>query len=830
MNPTVLMTLALTVLLLSNQLALREPTFTTTFYLAENGNDANSGRAADRPWRTLERLQSEINQGTLQPGDQMLFARGSTFTGTLVLNSKVNGSEGQPITFAAYGRGAAPVINGLSSLHNWQALGSKHWQVVCDDCTAIPAFLLIDGEPQPLARWPNLNEGDEGYRYYNDFRGSISITDETLPPDKNWVGGEVVLRSIAWILDRLPILAQSGGTLTFSVSSSYEITPGWGYFIQNHLNALDQDGEWVYDATSKTITIQSGDDPNQHRIEIPSESKLLTIHNGQHLVFRDLALVGAATDLVEGNNCSAITFEQVSLRYAGDEAFNTIDCERVTLRDSLVQDSMNVGLRMVPCPHCLVTGTKVERIGLLAGMGGNGDGQYFATQLGGEGFVIEKSVVSHVGYLGISLYGAATARNNLIEDFNRVKNDGAGIYTYRSSDIAILSNIVRDATGSKAGNAWGSVATNGIYIDDNSEQVTVKGNSVANIGSAGIYLHNTRNVTVTENLVYNAGEAGITLTDDELGDYALENTLLRQNQVTVHNVPMIQIQSNLSDNLFDTLGTIDENRFCDPFADPVFSVNLPTIGARTKSLAPWQNNPGYDRASTLCPDRYPERTISGTPGANIVNNGNFDNNLDAWFGWPDDTLDARWENDRLEGGSLWLGFKGSSNWFHYDTVIGPVQKGQTYRLRFHGLSLEGTPSLKVYLRQLGEPYAMLSQSPLVPLDQAAQDFTFYFEVNAGEAETILVFEMDAPGSTVGIDNVVLQAVDAPPVLLKDVARFETNPGDEMRVLTLDRNYRTVEGTLYPSGSSLQLAPYQSVVLLPVDERNVANLHLPLVYR
>jgi parallel beta-helix repeat protein len=681
---------------------------TTAFYVSNRGNDANAGRTVEQPWRTLARVQHELADGKLRPGDQLLFARGSTFTGTLTLNNQAKGTAAAPITLAAYGSGAPPLLSGLQRLVGWQALGNQRWQLNCTTCSGIPALLLINGEAQRLARWPNLDEGDEGYRYYNAFAGRTSITDDSLPVDQNWVGGEVVLRSIAWILDRLPIAKQAGGTLSFSTPASYDIGPGWGYFIQNHLAALDREGEWLYDAASKTITLQWSSDPNTARIEIPSATTLLEIRGSAYVVLRDLALYGASQDVVNAADCANITLDQIVIRYSGDEALRVDNCSAFTLRNALVQDSMNVGVRMQPCPNCLVTGTTIERIGLLAGMGGNGDGQYFATDLGGSGFVIEKSIVREVGYLGIALYGSALARNNLVSGFNRVKNDGAGIYTYRNTDVAILNNIVRDAAGSKAGNAWGSSATHGIYIDDNSERVTVQGNTVANVGNAGIFLHNTRNVTVTENLIFAVGEAGILLVDDALGTYALEQSLLRQNQIVVRSLPMITVQSDLNAKLFDTLGMIDGNRFCDPFGDPLLQVNLPQVGASTLGLAQWQADYGRDLSSTVCADRYPARTVIGAAGVNLVNNGTFTSNLNGWFGWPDDTLDARWESGRLDGGSLWLGYKGTATAFHYDTGIGGVQTGQSYRLRFSALGLAGRPALKAYLRQSGAPYVTVS--------------------------------------------------------------------------------------------------------------------------
>ena len=79
---------------------------TRTFYVdSRTGSDSSAGTAA-APWASVDR----VNAAGLQPGDTVLFARGATFTGTVDLQE--SGAAGAPITFGAYGTGAAPVIAG----------------------------------------------------------------------------------------------------------------------------------------------------------------------------------------------------------------------------------------------------------------------------------------------------------------------------------------------------------------------------------------------------------------------------------------------------------------------------------------------------------------------------------------------------------------------------------------------------------------------------------------------------------------------------------------------------------------------------------------------
>ena len=85
-----------------------------TYYVdATNGNDNNHGLSSSKPWRTI----AEVNSSSFQPGDQILFKRGSVWGEQLIIPS--SGSSGNPITIGAYGSGSRPVINGANIFSNW---------------------------------------------------------------------------------------------------------------------------------------------------------------------------------------------------------------------------------------------------------------------------------------------------------------------------------------------------------------------------------------------------------------------------------------------------------------------------------------------------------------------------------------------------------------------------------------------------------------------------------------------------------------------------------------------------------------------------------------
>src|SRR5438309_9195838 len=83
-----------------------------TYYFSASGSDSYSATQAQSqstPWKTITKLNAIFS--ILQPGDKVLFKRGDSFYGSIVI--KKSGTSSAPITFGAYGSGAKPIITGF---------------------------------------------------------------------------------------------------------------------------------------------------------------------------------------------------------------------------------------------------------------------------------------------------------------------------------------------------------------------------------------------------------------------------------------------------------------------------------------------------------------------------------------------------------------------------------------------------------------------------------------------------------------------------------------------------------------------------------------------
>jgi hypothetical protein len=135
--------------------------FTTSFAKATDyhidsrtGNDANPGTEATRPWKSL----TKVNSMTFQPGDSILFAAGSRYTGLLSPNGR--GQKGKPIRIDHYGRGSLPLIEAqgehpaallLKNVDCWEV---RHLELSNTGPTAIAGRygILISNDLIPVAR------------------------------------------------------------------------------------------------------------------------------------------------------------------------------------------------------------------------------------------------------------------------------------------------------------------------------------------------------------------------------------------------------------------------------------------------------------------------------------------------------------------------------------------------------------------------------------------------------------------------------------------------------------------------------------------------------
>ncbi|MEU9735106.1 right-handed parallel beta-helix repeat-containing protein [Streptomyces sp. NPDC048002] len=76
-----------------------------TFYVSPDGDDANDGMSAAKPWRTLD----HANGVGFRPGDRLRLEGGARFRGSITLEGDEAGNARNPVVIESYGTGRATI-------------------------------------------------------------------------------------------------------------------------------------------------------------------------------------------------------------------------------------------------------------------------------------------------------------------------------------------------------------------------------------------------------------------------------------------------------------------------------------------------------------------------------------------------------------------------------------------------------------------------------------------------------------------------------------------------------------------------------------------------
>lgn len=108
------------------------------YYLdAVNGSDLSDGLSPETAKQTI----AGISNISLQPGDQILFKRGSVWREKLTIIA--SGTEESPIVIGAYGNGDAPEIRGTDQITTWESAGTNMWKA---KLSVEPKIIFFDGQ------------------------------------------------------------------------------------------------------------------------------------------------------------------------------------------------------------------------------------------------------------------------------------------------------------------------------------------------------------------------------------------------------------------------------------------------------------------------------------------------------------------------------------------------------------------------------------------------------------------------------------------------------------------------------------------------------------
>ncbi|MBK8501576.1 MAG: right-handed parallel beta-helix repeat-containing protein [Saprospiraceae bacterium] len=275
----------------------------------------------------------------------------------------------------------------------------------------------------------------------------------------------------------------------------------------------------------------------------------------------------------------------------------------------------------------------------------------------------EYNSIINTGYIALRFGdGDNLIKNNLIDTFCAVLDDGAGIYTYASDGIIanrkITENIVLNGLGASDGTPATIVAAaEGIYIDDNAKNIQVSGNTVSGCISNGLFIHNTQNITLTANTLFH-NTTQCLLKSDGFGN-ALSGLTVTNNIYFSKNVGDVVFQITSDANNLSGIGNFNNNRYVRPFHNLLPIVAEYPNGEGTvlhdlMEISDWTAAFGYGQGSTKSPIEIRPYQITSFTSSNKLPNDGFNQDIvGTWcFSTSSDCATSWVNNSLLDAGCL----------------------------------------------------------------------------------------------------------------------------------------------------------------------------------
>ncbi|WP_460938545.1 right-handed parallel beta-helix repeat-containing protein [Spirosoma humi] len=772
---------------------------------------------------------SRVNQLSLQAGDSLLFRRGDTFSGTLVIRK--SGTSEKPLFVGAYGQGAKPRLTGAVPVKNWVNVGNNRWQAACSTCGDGVTGVYRNGLPLPLGRYPNPDAPNRGYLTVQSHTGATQLTSQQALTT-NWTGAEVVLFPTYWIIDRATITKQTNNTLTLNNSSTYGLTDNWGFLIQNHPATLDQPGEWYYNPANQTVLLYANSgNPNTETITATAFDRAIDISNSVFITIKGLNISEAKHENLYANTVSNLVLIDNDFSRAGENGlvFSGSGTNILVEKNSISHINNN-GVYIADYQKFTFRNNTIRDVGVLPNRGKSGDGQFtgfqsFATQ----NTLIENNVIDSVGYIGLSVSSNSIIRQNLISNFCMAKSDGGGIYLWNGAqlplqNIQIQSNIIQKGVGTFGPlSATEYTGAHGVFLDDCVKSVTMTDNTITDCHGLGIYLHAVNHVKLIRNTSFNNTVGQLILYNYDAPCLPRDN-VLNQNILVAKTATQSVVGYISGANDLSRFGQMTQNYYARPFND-VFTIR--SVYNRTVvndlSLAQWQAQFGQDGMSKSSPITYKDYRIKSLKSANLLANS-FASTNEGWTTWsPYNNGQASWTNaGLLDGGSLQLGFSTASG--HADSYvlayknIQTIAKSKTYLLRFEARAL-ALKKIVVFIRQQNSPYQDLSRRYELLVEPTKKSYELALTALANETNALLTVQLQEDNQSVWLDNVSLQETTIESVNPSEWIKLVYNPTLNDSLIVLSSPYRDVKNRYY--ARQILLKPFSSAVLLrdslpPVD--------------
>lgn len=786
-----------------------------TYYVSPSGNDTNNGTSQSTPWRTIGRLAQLSN--SLQPGDQILFQRGGTYSGQFTINS--SGTASQPILIGSYGSGALPIISGAVQPTSWTQHQGTIWR------TSVPQtvkYVHVADQLMTLARYPNTGWLRVG------TASTTQLTSAGLTQNNgHWNGADLVIRSTNWCYENAVVGSHTNTSLQFP---SLVYNPGnhaWGFFLRNKLSELDAPGEWFNDTIADQLYFNAPGNVDPNALSVSASVYANGIEVGwqrEHIAISDIEFRHQRhAGVYNTGSHVAVTGCTMERLYHGIRSYGGYN----TYSENTVHHTYASGLAILD-HHTTVADNVLEDIALVPGLGESFWG-YYGMYVSGATNVIRGNHLARTGNSAIFLGGSPLVEKNVITDVLMTVNDGGGIYWDSADGAVIQDNLISNVAGNIESVAMDYAINEplgmGIYFG-NAEihNIAVRRNTIHHCSTAGIHVDHTMvtsGVEVRDNVIY-GNDIQLSITDQSntngpgaappyhmanYNDVYSGNTLycLTKEQRCVQ-------QYHVHGASLVDFGTFTNNRYFNPFNE----LNIKVINAqgayvKDYTLERWRAERNEEAGSTRSPRMENAQEVLARTSTNMITNGGFDYDTNGWGGWPTQGL-IQHQPGSLDNGAVKVTYgtnAGSPEFYLRTNNMMNVQNGSWYELKF---SIQSSAHGTVRADFKGQSQAATPNSiyaRYIPFDAQRRDVTLLFQSNLGEPG-MMIFANHFSEPSYLLDNVELYKVNVEAVDPEQRHVLFTNPSNTTIEVPLVGCWRDVNGNIH--SNSISLAAFGGIVL------------------
>lgn len=490
----------------------------TQYFISASGSDSNPGTSEDLPWQSLERVNKVYK---FEPGDQILFKRGDSWEGTLVINA--SGTADNPVIYGAYGVGEKPVIYGSETITGWTKYSENIYQAkVISEVKQV----FINNIPAKAARYPN-----SGWFFPTSVTDNSNFSCSNLNSKIDYSGAIMMSRNYRYRYSCQTVASSSETNVTLSSDMSDRLSTSTGFWLTNKLEFLDQAGEWFYDTSTNILYLwtPNGNTPENYNIRATLRDNNIYMNSKNNVIIKNIKLLHAGDISIYQTNSNNTTYTGCDIEYPYRNGIyvGIGNNSHTTFINNTIRNTGDSGLRLWSS-NSVISGNTFEKIGLIDLISPNVGTIVSPVGISvhnGDDVVITDNIVKRVAYNGINFFGTNTlVEYNYVDSTNLLLDDGGGIYTYQGTQgvagsqySVIRNNIITNIFGApyKGSTNYYGIA-GGIVLDGYSHDITIENNTIAHIncgffpanGDSNIFKNNTvMDFALGVNISYNLTSA-----------------------------------------------------------------------------------------------------------------------------------------------------------------------------------------------------------------------------------------------------------------------------------------------------------------------------------